>query len=138
MSISNTDTYIPNNPLNFNPDLFLHNNNRITLLNTSTTDIPDQSLSLLLSLDSLPSLDGVNKEKQDTSKLSVEENEKKKRNMAASARFRMRKKLKGEEMQKNMKEMEKKTQTLETRVNELQQEIEWLKGLLIQKPTLDA
>jgi len=64
--------------------------------------------------------------------LSVEEklNDKRKRNNAASARFRAKKKLKEQMTDLTAKEMTQKAQTLEIKVKEMELEIKWLRSLV--------
>ncbi|PHZ14848.1 uncharacterized protein RHIMIDRAFT_192063, partial [Rhizopus microsporus ATCC 52813] len=57
--------------------------------------------------------------------------DKRKRNTAASARFRIKKKQREQSMQETVKEMTEKSEALQNRVHELEQEIKWLRGLLI-------
>ncbi|KAG0750159.1 hypothetical protein G6F16_002529 [Rhizopus arrhizus] len=65
-------------------------------------------------------------------KASIDE-DKRKRNTAASARFRVKKKQKVQNMEKIVGEMTEKSEALQKRACELEQEIKWLRGLLIQK-----
>ncbi|ORX79713.1 hypothetical protein BCR32DRAFT_269299 [Anaeromyces robustus] len=64
--------------------------------------------------------------------LSVEEklNDKRKRNNAASARFRAKKKLKEQMTDLTAKEMTQKAQSLEIKVKEMELEIKWLRSLV--------
>lgn len=63
------------------------------------------------------------------------EEDKRRRNTAASARFRIKKKMKEQTMEKTVREMTEKSSGLENRVKELELEIKWLRGLLIEKGT---
>lgn len=65
---------------------------------------------------------------------SIEE-DKRRRNTAASARFRAKKKLREQAMEQAVKEMTEKSEKLEGRVKDLEQEIKWLRSLLIDKDT---
>ncbi|CAO3635947.1 unnamed protein product [Cunninghamella blakesleeana] len=59
--------------------------------------------------------------------------EKRRRNTAASARFRVKKKLREQALQRTACEMTEKANLLQLRVYELEQEVKWLKALLIEK-----
>ncbi|KAI9256953.1 hypothetical protein BY458DRAFT_519066 [Sporodiniella umbellata] len=61
------------------------------------------------------------------------DDDKRRRNTAASARFRIKKKLKEQDKEKTVREMTEKSESLQKRVNELEQEIKWLRKLLIEK-----
>ncbi|KXN73279.1 hypothetical protein CONCODRAFT_77423 [Conidiobolus coronatus NRRL 28638] len=61
------------------------------------------------------------------------EEDKRKRNTLASARFRLKKKEKEQTLEKTAKEMTEKAEALQTRVNELEKQVKWLTGLLLQK-----
>ena len=61
------------------------------------------------------------------------EEDKRRRNTAASARFRVKKKQREQALEKTAKEMSDKVQILEARVNQLEMENKWLKGLITEK-----
>jgi hypothetical protein len=61
------------------------------------------------------------------------EDEKRRRNTAASARFRIKKKLREQEMERNARELQEKVQTLETKLMQLEMENRWLKNLVVEK-----
>ncbi|KAG2198888.1 hypothetical protein INT47_010293 [Mucor saturninus] len=65
------------------------------------------------------------------------EEDKRKRNTAASARFRIKKKMREQSMEKTVREMTEKSSGLEDRVRELELEVKWLRGLLIEKTSSD-
>lgn len=71
-------------------------------------------------------------EKKKETKESIDD-DKRKRNTAASARFRMKKKLREQELEKTAKEMTLKAEALEKRVAELEKEAQWLRALVIEK-----
>ncbi|KAI9278017.1 hypothetical protein BY458DRAFT_554033 [Sporodiniella umbellata] len=64
--------------------------------------------------------------------ISAEE-DKRRRNTAASARFRMKKKLREQELDKRSKEMSTYVESLETKVGDLEKEVKWLRALVIEK-----
>lgn len=63
------------------------------------------------------------------------EEDKRRRNTAASARFRIKKKMREQSMEKTVREMTEKSNGLEDRVKELELEIKWLRRLLLEKGT---
>ncbi|KAG0042694.1 synaptonemal complex protein zip1, partial [Linnemannia elongata] len=58
---------------------------------------------------------------------------KRRRNTAASARFRQKKRLREQILEKTAKEMTAKSEILEARARELEMEIKWLRGLIVEK-----
>jgi Basic region leucine zipper len=69
---------------------------------------------------------------EDASRLAAEE-DKRRRNTAASARFRVKKKQREQALEKSAKEMSEKVSALENRINQLETENKWLKGLIMEK-----
>lgn len=69
---------------------------------------------------------------EDASRLAAEE-DKRKRNTAASARFRIKKKQREQALEKSAKEMTDKVTMLEGRISALETENKWLKGLVTEK-----
>lgn len=61
------------------------------------------------------------------------EEDKRRRNTAASARFRMKKKLREQEMERSAKEMQDKLTALERKVFTLEMENQWLRKLVVEK-----
>lgn len=61
------------------------------------------------------------------------EEDKRRRNTAASARFRQKKRLREQILEKTAKEMTAKSEILEARARELEMEIKWLRGLIVEK-----
>ncbi|KAI8887218.1 hypothetical protein K501DRAFT_212306 [Backusella circina FSU 941] len=61
------------------------------------------------------------------------EDDKRRRNTAASARFRMKKKLREQALEQKSKEMATQVDKLESRVKELEMEAKWLRALVIEK-----
>jgi hypothetical protein len=61
------------------------------------------------------------------------EEDKRRRNTAASARFRIKKKLREQEMERTQKELQDKVDQLETKIKQLQMENRWLKNLVVEK-----
>ncbi|ORX96626.1 hypothetical protein K493DRAFT_336842 [Basidiobolus meristosporus CBS 931.73] len=59
--------------------------------------------------------------------------DKRKRNTAASARFRIKKKLREQALEQTAKDMSTKANMLERKVKELEKEIKWLQSLLIDR-----
>lgn len=69
---------------------------------------------------------------EDSSRFAAEE-DKRRRNTAASARFRVKKKQREQALEKQAKEMTDKVQKLEGKVQQLEMENKWLKGLITEK-----
>jgi hypothetical protein len=61
------------------------------------------------------------------------EEDKRRRNTAASARFRVKKKQREQALEKTAKDMTEKANRLEKRIHELELENKWLKGLITEK-----
>jgi len=61
------------------------------------------------------------------------EEDKRRRNTAASARFRVKKKQREQALERTAKEMTEKVDRLESRVQQLEMENKWLKGLITEK-----
>lgn len=61
------------------------------------------------------------------------EEDKRRRNTAASARFRIKKKQREALLEKQAKEMSDKVSQLEGKVQQLEMENKWLKGLITEK-----
>ncbi|CZT20329.1 related to regulatory protein cys-3 [Ramularia collo-cygni] len=69
---------------------------------------------------------------EESSRVAAEE-DKRRRNTAASARFRVKKKQREQALEKQTKEMSDKVSALENKVSQLEQENKWLKGLITEK-----
>jgi len=69
---------------------------------------------------------------EEASRLAAEE-DKRRRNTAASARFRIKKKQREQALEKSAKEMNDKVAALEGRINQLETENKWLKNLVMEK-----
>lgn len=69
---------------------------------------------------------------EEGSRVAAEE-DKRRRNTAASARFRVKKKQREQALEKTAKEMSDKVQILEARIGQLEMENKWLKGLITEK-----
>lgn len=74
---------------------------------------------------------------EEASRLAAEE-DKRRRNTAASARFRIKKKQREQALEKSAKEMQEKVSTLENRIQQLETENKWLKNLILDKNTKSA
>lgn len=61
------------------------------------------------------------------------EEDKRRRNTAASARFRVKKKQREQALEKTAKDMSDRVQQLEARIGQLETENAWLKGLITEK-----
>jgi hypothetical protein len=60
------------------------------------------------------------------------EEDKRRRNTLASARFRAKKKMREQALEKDHKEMSAKIDRMENRIKELELENKWLRGLVVQ------
>ena len=69
---------------------------------------------------------------EDKSRLAAEE-DKRRRNTAASARFRVKKKQREQALEKTMKEANDRSSGLEARISQLEMENKWLKDLITEK-----
>ncbi|KAF4776642.1 basic region leucine zipper [Colletotrichum paranaense] len=69
---------------------------------------------------------------EEQSRVAAEE-DKRRRNTAASARFRIKKKQREQALEKSAKEMSDKVSALEQRINLLETENRWLKNLVMEK-----
>ncbi|CAG8525474.1 2838_t:CDS:1 [Cetraspora pellucida] len=65
-------------------------------------------------------------------KLAAEE-DKRRRNTAASARFRIKKKMREQALERTAKEMTSKAEAYENRIKELEMEVKWLRSLIVEK-----
>nr|CAG8582206.1 1010_t:CDS:2 [Entrophospora candida]CAG8643899.1 8687_t:CDS:2 [Entrophospora candida] len=71
--------------------------------------------------------------KQDQAAKLTADEDKRRRNTAASARFRVKKKLREKELERTAKEMTARTELLDERVKELEMENKWLRKLIVEK-----
>ncbi|RFU30375.1 hypothetical protein B7463_g5928, partial [Scytalidium lignicola] len=69
---------------------------------------------------------------EEASRMAAEE-DKRRRNTAASARFRIKKKQREQALERSAKEMSDKVAALEGRINQLETENKWLKSLITEK-----
>ena len=69
---------------------------------------------------------------EEASRLAAEE-DKRRRNTAASARFRIKKKQREQALEKSAKDMADKVSQLEMKINQLEMENKWLKNLITEK-----
>ncbi|KAF6843981.1 regulatory protein cys-3 [Colletotrichum musicola] len=82
--------------------------------------------------ESLSSVNRPGQSFEEQSRLAAEE-DKRRRNTAASARFRIKKKQREQALEKSAKEMTDKVQALEQRITLLETENRWLKNLVMEK-----
>lgn len=121
--------------------------NTAHFVNTNSQMDPNQPLSpsSVASPSSAHSPTGINGAKRkasivDSTPLSIEEasrlaaeEDKRRRNTAASARFRIKKKQREQALERTAKEMTEKVNALESRINQLEMENKWLKNLIVEK-----
>ncbi|KAF9092053.1 hypothetical protein BGX23_004659 [Mortierella sp. AD031] len=81
----------------------------------------------------LSAADSFSKDDPDYQLKVAAEEDKRRRNTAASARFRYKKKLREQALEQTAKEQTLRAETLEARVKELEMEVKWLRGLIVEK-----
>lgn len=74
---------------------------------------------------------------EEKSRLAAEE-DKRRRNTAASARFRVKKKQREQALEKTLKETQEKNSKLEAKITQLELENQWLKDLITEKNGLSS
>lgn len=74
---------------------------------------------------------------EEKSRLAAEE-DKRRRNTAASARFRVKKKQREQALERTVKEVQEKNSKLEAKVNQLEMENKWLKDLITEKKGIQS
>ncbi|CEI98291.1 Putative Regulatory protein cys-3 [Rhizopus microsporus] len=94
-------------------------------------------------METMKALSGQHQESQDATEEDqsgrrksiqpLSKEDKRRRNTAASARFRVKKKLREQALQQTAAEMTEKARVFEERVHELEREVKWLKALLVEK-----
>ncbi|KAF9116202.1 hypothetical protein BGX27_004309 [Mortierella sp. AM989] len=77
--------------------------------------------------------DSFSKDDPDYLQKVAAEEDKRRRNTAASARFRYKKKLREQALEQTAKEQTARAEALEARVKELEMEVKWLRGLIVEK-----
>lgn len=116
------------------------NSNNITTSNSSTngSNRKNSSVKLNQSSNSEITQNGSAETKEGekdpelVAKLAAEE-DKRRRNTAASARFRVKKKMREQALERTAREMTAKAEMFEGRVRELEMEIKWLRSLIVEK-----
>lgn len=68
----------------------------------------------------------------------VADEDKRRRNTAASARFRVKKKMREQALERTVKETSEKNNALEARVSQLELENHWLRGMVMEKTGDDS
>ncbi|CAG8556854.1 26673_t:CDS:1 [Racocetra persica] len=106
---------------------------------TDTTDYPSHNNSTAkmgqLTSGDITKKDADSKQSLDpevVAKLAAEE-DKRRRNTAASARFRIKKKMREQALERTAKEMTSKAEAFENRIKELEMEVKWLRSLIVEK-----
>ncbi|EPX70808.1 transcription factor Zip1 [Schizosaccharomyces octosporus yFS286] len=79
---------------------------------------------------SAPSIKRPKTDSSDAAIRNAAEEDKRRRNTAASARFRIKKKQKEQQLERTANELSEKVISLESRIGELEMENNWLKGLI--------
>lgn len=121
------------------PSSILENNNKPAAAkkqrNNSVTASVKKSSPVKTELLPFDSEDEEEDEDEDGKKNSplLTKEDKRRRNTAASARFRVKKKLREQALQQTADEMTEKAKAFENRVHELEREVKWLKALIVEK-----
>lgn len=83
------------------------------------------------------SLDEVKADSEDSGGVGIArqiaDEDKRRRNTAASARFRIKKKLREQEMERNTRQMQARIDELESKLKQLEMENRWLKNLVVER-----
>ena len=95
-------------------------------------DSPSQPAGLKRKADALTSASPRQVSPEQQSRLAAEE-DKRRRNTAASARFRVKKKQREQALERTVKEVNDKNTALEARINQLEIENQWLKNLITER-----
>jgi hypothetical protein len=74
---------------------------------------------------------------EETSRVAAEE-DKRRRNTAASARFRVKKKQREQALERNVKEINDQNAKLQTKIEQLEMENKWLKDLITEKNAIQS
>ncbi|KAF9909936.1 hypothetical protein EC991_007739 [Linnemannia zychae] len=116
----------------------------VTSIATSTPTAAEQSSSVLGEKrksathdddDEISAADSFSKDDPDYLTKVAAEEDKRRRNTAASARFRQKKKLREQALEQTAREQSVRAEQLEIRVRELEMEVRWLRGLIVEKDT---
>ncbi|KAI1316944.1 hypothetical protein EDD11_009188 [Mortierella claussenii] len=99
-----------------------------TAFKDTSLDSQQDSSSTLLS-----AADSFSKDDPDYASKVAAEEDKRRRNTAASARFRQKKKLREQALEQTAHEQTERAEKLESRVRELEMEVRWLRGLIVEK-----
>ena len=81
----------------------------------------------------LQNIDPTSQQAIDEAARIAAEEDKRRRNTAASARFRVKKKQREQALEKTAKEMSDRVNVLESRISQLEMENNWLKSLITEK-----
>lgn len=98
----------------------------------TSQESPPQPTSLKRKADAISSTSPQGPPVDEQSRLVAEE-DKRRRNTAASARFRVKKKQREQTLERTVKEVNDKNTALEVRINQLEMENHWLKNLIMEK-----
>jgi len=102
------------------------------LYSTEPSAAPSPSLSLSTPVGEKRKAVGSPESYEDESRVAAEE-DKRRRNTAASARFRVKKKQREQALERSAKEMADKVANFESRIATLETENKWLKSLITEK-----
>jgi Basic region leucine zipper len=113
---------------------YLQSANSSSPIGSSPTsqDTSSQSPSLKSKADAITISSPLQLPSDQQSRLAAEE-DKRRRNTAASARFRVKKKQREQALERTVKEVTDKNTSLEAKINQLELENKWLKNLITEK-----
>ncbi len=97
-----------------------------------TQDSPSQPVNLKRKADAIDKASPKQLPADQQSRLAAEE-DKRRRNTAASARFRVKKKQREQTLERTVKDVNDKNTALEAKINQLEMENKWLKNLITEK-----
>ncbi|KAJ1719384.1 hypothetical protein LPJ53_005849 [Coemansia erecta] len=101
---------------------------------SAKTKRPSADVSSEIALDDdVDEAEGQLEDGDPDNRVRAAEEDKRRRNTAASARFRIKKKMKEQALERTAREMTAKAEALEKRVHELETETRWLKSLITEK-----
>lgn len=110
---------------------------------TNSVSVPTPSVSSAHNVGQAPTAAAAGPKRKNTQKSTqasaeeaaqnIAEEDKRRRNTAASARFRVKKKMREAALERTVKETTDKNDILEARVSQLELENHWLRGLIMEK-----
>ncbi|KAI8646487.1 hypothetical protein BD408DRAFT_359839 [Parasitella parasitica] len=101
---------------------------------TSSSTVPAAADAVIPSTKkTTPAKRTITEVEQNSDEPTLPDEDKRRRNTAASARFRVKKKIREQAMEQSVREMTEKSDKLQDRVHNLETEIKYLRSLLLEK-----